>query len=56
MGYKLLGMLVWKGGKAYVRYRYDPTYSARTKPIIAGGLVVALIGVLVLAKSRNDSA
>ena len=54
MAYKLLGMVVWKGTKLFLRRRYGPTYAP--KPVIAGGLAVALIGVLLLAKSRDDSA
>ena len=38
-----------------MRRRYGPTYTSR-KPVIAGGLAVAVIAALVLAKSRDDSA
>ena len=52
MGYKLLGMAVWKGAKLFLRRKYGPTYAP--KPLLAGGLLVALIGVLLLVKSRED--
>ena len=53
MGYKLLGMAVWKGGKFFLRRRYGPTYAP--KPLIAGSLVVALVAALVLAKRSESS-
>ena len=54
MGYKLLGMAVWKGAKVFLKRKYGPTYAP--KPLVAGGLVVAIVGALLLAKSREDSA
>jgi hypothetical protein len=53
MGYKLLGMAVWKAAKLFLRRRYGPTYAP--KPLIAGGLVVAVIGLLLIARGREDS-
>jgi hypothetical protein len=53
MAYKLLGMAVWKGAKLFLRRRYGPTYAP--KPLIAGGLVVALIGVLLIARGRDSA-
>jgi hypothetical protein len=52
MAYKLLGMLVWKGAKLFLRRRYGPPYGA--KPLVAGGLVVALVGLLVVAAKRSE--
>lgn len=49
MAYKLLGMVVWKGGKAFVRHKYGTT-----RPLVAASVVVASIGLL-LALSRRDS-
>ena len=54
MGYKLLGMAVWKGAKLYLHRKYGPAYTP--KPLLAGGLVVALIGVLLLVKSKTEQA
>jgi hypothetical protein len=54
MGYKLLGMAVWKGTKLYLRRRYGTPPSS--KPLVAGGLLVAAVGLLLLAKSRDSSA
>ena len=52
MFYKLLGMVVWKGGKLALRRKYGPTYAP--KPVVAGGLVMAVVSVLLLARN-NDS-
>ena len=42
------------GAKLFLRRKYGPTYAP--KPLVAGGLLVALIGVLLLAKSREDNS
>ena len=54
MGYTLLGMVVWKGAKLFLRRKYGPTYAP--KPLVAGGLLVVVIGALLFAKSRENSA
>jgi hypothetical protein len=54
MFYKLIGMVVWNGGKFVLRNRYGRTYAP--KPVLAGG-VLALAGaavLAVLAARRND--
>jgi hypothetical protein len=52
MFYKLLGMVVWNGGKLILRRRYGPTYAP--KPLLAGGvLAVAAAGALQVAP-RGD--
>ena len=52
MVYKLLGMLVWKGGKAFLRRKNGPKMVPA--PLIAGAVVlVGLFVGLVLAK-RSD--
>ena len=55
MLYKLLGMLVWHGGKVLLRQRYGPTYVP--KPVLAGAAVAVAGGVAfaVLAGRRNGS-
>jgi hypothetical protein len=55
MFYKLLGWVVWNGGKLELRRRYGPTYVP--KPVLAGAAVTA-IGVLALVVAlvrRNGS-
>ena len=52
MFYKLLGMLVWKGGKWFMRRRYGgPVLS---KPVLAGGLALLVGGALLAARRRVD--
>ena len=46
MFYKLLGYLVWNGGKVYLRTRYGATYAP--KPVLAA-VAVAAVGAAVLA-------
>ena len=54
MFYKLLGMLVWKGGKAFLRRKYGPTYVPA--PVIAGAVVRgrAAWSASLLAKRDSD--
>ena len=52
MFYRLLGMLVWKGGKAFLRRKNGPTYVP--VPLLAGAVVAVglLVGLLI---ARRDS-
>ena len=53
MLYKLLGMLVWKAGKTFLRRKNGPTY--RPAPLLAGAVVaVGLLVGLVLAKRGSS--
>jgi hypothetical protein len=55
MFYKLLGYVVWNGGKVFLRTRYGSTYMP--KPLLAGAVVVAGgLALAVLASKRNGSA
>ena len=51
MGYKLLGFVVWQGGKWYVRRRI---HGAARKAVIAG-LAALVVGGLI-AVQRQQSA
>ena len=53
MFYKLLGMVVWKGAKWFLRRRYGPTYAP--KPLLAAGVLAIVAGVAVLAARRESS-
>jgi hypothetical protein len=53
MFYKLLGILVWNGAKVVLRKKYGATYLP--KPVLAGGIVAAALGVGLLARGRSDS-
>jgi len=52
MFYRLLGMLVWNGGKVLLRQKYGRTYFP--KPVLAGVAVLALIGGVVLLVTRQS--
>lgn len=53
MLYKLLGMLVWHGGKVLLRQRYGSTYVP--KSVLAGAVVAGGVAVALLAARRNGS-
>ena len=54
MFYKLLGYLVWNGGKVFLRSRYGSTYVPKSAlaaaAVVAGGLALAIV-----ASKRNGS-
>jgi hypothetical protein len=50
MAYKLLGMVVWKGGKWFLRRKYGT--AVPPKPVLAGGLLL-VIAAVVLAAARQ---
>ena len=52
MFYKLLGMVVWNGGKFVLRRKYGPTYAP--KPLLAGGVLAIVAAVALLVARRND--
>ena len=53
MFYRLLGMAVWRGAKALLRYKYGRTYLPRS--VRAGVVLTAAIGV-ALALARNNGS
>jgi hypothetical protein len=53
MGYKLLGVVVWKGAKWFLRRKYGATMIP--VPVLAAGVVLAGAGV-ALAVRRNADA
>ena len=50
MAYKLLGMVVWKGGKLFLRRRYGSAMAP--KPLLYGGLVLVLAAVGLALRGR----
>jgi hypothetical protein len=55
MFYKLLGYLVWNGGKVFLRTRYGSAYTP--KRMLAGAAVVTGgIALAILASKRNGTA
>jgi hypothetical protein len=54
MGYRLLGMIVWKGGRLLLQRKYGLWVP---KPLLAGGLLAVLVGIaLAAARSRGGEA
>ncbi|MEA2273739.1 MAG: hypothetical protein QOI98_2447 [Solirubrobacteraceae bacterium] len=51
MGYKLLGMAVWKGGKWYVRREYGHLVPSRG--VVLAGLVALVVAALALAGRKQ---
>jgi hypothetical protein len=54
MGYKLLGLVVWKGGRLFLRHRYGHLVPSR-KVALAGLLGLLVAGVAVSA-ARDSGA
>ncbi len=53
MGYKVLGFLVWQGGKWYVRRRVSGT---RAKLAMAGVSAAVVAGVLVAGRQAASNS
>jgi hypothetical protein len=51
VGYKLLGMAVWKGGKWYVRREYGHLVPSRG--VALAGLVALVVAALVFGGRRQ---
>jgi len=51
MAYKLLGIVVWKGAKWFLRRKYGAAMAP--KPLLAGAVVLALIGAALAARQRG---
>jgi hypothetical protein len=54
MFYKLLGMLTWKGVRWFLRHKYGAAIAP--KPLLAGGVVVLLLGVALAARQRGGDS
>jgi hypothetical protein len=55
MFYKLLGYVVWNGGKLYLRRRYGSTYAP--KPVLAAAVLMVVAGFgLALAAAKRDGS
>jgi transposase len=48
--YRLLGYLVWKGGKWYVRQRLPPARALALRGLLTGGALTAIVLVARRAK------
>jgi hypothetical protein len=41
-GYRIVGYLVWKGGKWYLRQRLPPARTLALRGVLAGGALIAI--------------
>jgi hypothetical protein len=53
MFYRLIGIAVWNGAKALLRYKYGPTYLPRS--VRAGAVLAVALGVALALARRNGS-
>ena len=51
MFYELLGKLVWRGGRWFLRCKYGALMAP--KPVLVGGIVVVVLAALLFAARRN---
>jgi hypothetical protein len=54
MGYKLLGMLVWKGAKWFLRRKYGSAMAP--KPVLAVGLLLVVFGAVGVAFAARHAS
>ena len=52
MLYTFIGRLVVKGAKVFLRRKYGPTLLP--KPLVAGGVVALMVGVLLILGRRDN--
>jgi hypothetical protein len=52
MVYTLIGRIVVKAAKVFLRRRYGPTMTP--KPVLAAAVVAAVVGVAVVAAKRES--
>jgi hypothetical protein len=48
MGYRILGFVVWKGARLYLRRRYGD----KPRKIAAGAIVAVAVGGIIVAQRR----
>jgi hypothetical protein len=56
MFYKLLGYLVWNGGKLFLRRRYGSTYVPKGVLVGAALMAVAAVAAAAAAAKHNGSS
>jgi hypothetical protein len=54
MGYRLLGLVVWKGAKWYLGRRIGSSGSGRAKAAMAAGALAVAAGVLLFGLKRGS--
>jgi hypothetical protein len=50
MGYRLLGIAVWKGAKWFLRRKYGAARAP--KGLLAGGLLALVVGIVLATRQR----
>jgi hypothetical protein len=50
MGYKLLGIVVFKGAKWFLRRKYGATMAP--KPVLVGALLLVIAGIAAATRQR----
>lgn len=53
MIYTVIGKLVVKGARVFLRRRYGPTLVP--KPVLAGAVIASIIGVALVASKRDEA-
>ena len=53
MFYTLLGKLTWNSVKYFLRHKYGSAMAP--KPLLAGGLLIAILGVALATRQRVGS-
>jgi hypothetical protein len=53
MGYKILGFLVWQGGRLYIRRRFT---GMKRKAVVAGLGAAIVAGVLAMQRDTSSSS
>jgi hypothetical protein len=54
MAYKLLGMAVWKSARWFLRRKYGAAMAP--KPVLAGGLLVLIVGIVLAIWQRGGDS
>jgi hypothetical protein len=54
MFYTLLGKLTWKGAQWFLHRKYGTAIAP--KPLLAGGLLIAILGIALATRQRIGSS
>ena len=52
MAYKLLGIVVWRAGKYFLRRKYGTARAP--KPLVAAGMALAIAGAILAARQASS--
>jgi hypothetical protein len=54
-GYRILGFVVWRGARWYVKRTYGHYVPSRRTAVIAGAATTALIGLVAVGAAKHSS-